>query len=74
MEAIPPTVVAAWSEQGADIETVMPKVITDPDPKLMPNTITAWHNHMAIQRAIQATAINRDEWVFLNHGIRYGIQ
>ena len=47
-EAIPPSVVASWHAQGADIETVMPTVITDPAPKFMPLELTGWDDHVMI--------------------------
>ena len=47
-ETIPQSVVEAWHAAGADIETTMPNVITDPAPKFMPLNMTSWHDHVMI--------------------------
>ena len=47
-ETIPMKVVESWYQQGADIETAMPNVITDPAPKLMPIDLKSWADHLAI--------------------------
>ena len=47
-ETIPMKVVESWYQQGADIETAMPNVITDPAPKLMPIHYRSSVNHSAI--------------------------
>ena len=48
-ETIPMEVVESWHRQGADIETAMPNVITDPAPKLMPIDNRSWAaDHSAI--------------------------
>lgn len=47
-ETIPMKVVESWYQQGADIETAMPNVITDPAPKLMPIDNQSWADHVAI--------------------------
>ena len=47
-ETIPMKVVESWYQQGADIETAMPNVITDPAPKLMPIDNLSWVDHLPI--------------------------
>ena len=47
-ETIPMKVVESWYQQGADIETAMPNVITDPAPKLMPIDNRSWVDHLPI--------------------------
>ena len=49
-ETIPMKVVESWYQQGADIETAMPNVITDPAPKLMPIDSQSWTaDHLPIK-------------------------
>ena len=55
-ETIPQPVVEFWHEQGVDIETTMPNVITDPSPMLMPIPFSSWdRDHAVIQTASSLT-------------------
>ena len=50
METIPQTVVERWAKEGFDYETMLPRIITDPNPvfaPLMPDS-GSWTSHRTV--------------------------